>query len=400
MGRKSIPYARHSLDERDIRSVVKVLRSGFITQGPVVGEFEKAVAKSCGAKYAVAVSSGTAALHLACLAAGLKAGDEVVTSPITFVASANAVLYAGATPVFADVAPGIPNIDPGQIEAKITSNTRALIPVDFAGYPYEHARIHEIARRRGLLVIEDGCHALGAQYRVNSKWHRVGSCAHADVCIFSFHPAKAITTGEGGMLTTNNRDLYERLLDLRTHGIVKDAARFRPLPEKSRQTEKPGGWYYEMQSLGFNYRITDFQCALGLSQLKRLDAFIAGRREIARIYDQAFKNFPLTGSLKPSADQKSAYHLYVLQLNLENLTAGRAEIFAAMRSHGLGVQVHYIPIPEQPYYRGMGYGAERFPAAERYYERAMSLPLFPQMLPAEIRRVIHIVQKILRRFTK
>ena len=295
-----IPYGRHYIDDEDIAEVIKVLKSDFITQGPKIKEFEDALCKYTGAKYAVAVSSGTAALHLACLASGIGRGDEVITSPITFVASANCVLYCGGIPLFVDIQNDTLNIDPEKIISKITNKTRAIIPVHFAGHPCDLEEIHSIAKKYRLFVIEDACHALGAEYRGT----KIGSCQYSDMTVFSFHPVKSITTGEGGAILTNNETLYEKLLTLRTHGITKDKEKWKAREE--------GDWYYEMQYLGYNYRITDFQCALGISQLRKLDRFISRRREIARIYTERLSR--VEGIILPVERQyvKYAWHLYTI----------------------------------------------------------------------------------------
>src|SRR3989338_10997620 len=298
-GRMMLPYGRQWIDEDDIKAVVEVLRSDWLTKGPKVEEFEKAMAEYCGAKYAVAVSSGTAALHLACLVAGIKQGDEAITSPITFVASANCVLYCGGKPVFADIDKDTYNIDPAEIKKKITKKTRAIIPVHFAGLPCDMGAIKKIAEEYDLIIIEDACHALGAEYgiqnpglRTKEEWIKVGSCSHSDMAVFSFHPVKHITTGEGGAVLTNNEKFYEKLLLFRNHVITKDPEKFTnkdlafPLSSEP-LIHNPNPWYYEMQELGFNHRITDMQCALGISQLRKLDSFISRRRKIVSIYNQA-----------------------------------------------------------------------------------------------------------------
>ncbi|MFC1668484.1 UDP-4-amino-4,6-dideoxy-N-acetyl-beta-L-altrosamine transaminase, partial [Chlamydiota bacterium] len=340
---KYIPYGRQSIDEDDIQAVIDVLRSDWITQGPKIEEFENKLADYCGAKYTVAVSSGTAALHIACLAAGIKEGDEVITSPITFAASANCVLYCGARPVFADIKTETINIDPKEIEKNITKKTKAIIPVHFAGYPCDIKLIHSIAKKHNLIVIEDGCHALGAQYKSKDKWVKVGSCKHSDMTVFSFHPVKNITTGEGGAVTTNNMNLYKRLKALRSHGIYKD-----------KKTLEKGPWYYEMRELGFNYRITDFQCTLGISQLKKLDIFLKKRKDIVKRYSKAFKDNPYFDVFIETEDTNASWHLYPIMLK-NTYKKKRKEIFNNFRQRGLGVQVHYIPVYWQPYYKKLGF---------------------------------------------
>ncbi len=309
---KHIPYGRQFIDKDDIKEVVKVLKSDWLTQGPMVRKFEEALAKYCGAKYAVAVSSGTAALHLACIAAGLKKGDEAITSPITFLATPNAVLYTGARPVFADIEHDTVNINPEEIRKNITKDTKVILPVHFAGLPCDMPKIAKIAGKHNLVVIEDACHALGAEYKTNEKWVKIGSCKHSDMTVFSFHPVKHITTGEGGAITTNDRRIYERLKALRTHGIYKD-----------KNTAKKGPWYYEMRELGFNYRLTDFQCALGLSQLKKLNRFIRRRREIVKMYEESFKANEFFSLPEEVENVKSSWHLYAIRLKDERENRAR-----------------------------------------------------------------------------
>jgi UDP-4-amino-4,6-dideoxy-N-acetyl-beta-L-altrosamine transaminase len=369
-----IPYSRQKIDEDDIQAVNNVLRSDWITQGPKIAEFEKRVASYCGSKYAVAVSSGTAGLHLACLAAGISSGDEIITSPITFVASANCALYVGARPVFADIRPDAYHIDVKELKKKITKKTKAIIPVDFAGHPCDMDAINQIAKDNGLVVIEDAAHSLGAKY----KGRRVGT--FADMTIFSFHPVKHITTGEGGMIVTDNKEYYEKLLLLRSHGITRDSSRFTSCDSRS-----TAAWYYEMQNLGFNYRITDFQCALGISQMDKLDSFVQRRREIAAEYDRAFQESEEI--IKPSelAGCRSSYHLYPIQFK----TLNRNEVFTALRAKGIGVNVHYIPVHLQPYYRKtFGYRTGDFPVAELYFNSCISLPVHQGMTDDEISYVI------------
>jgi perosamine synthetase len=330
-----LPYGRQSVDEADIEAVVEVLRSDWLTTGPKVAEFEEAFATRVGAAHAVSFSSGTAALHAAAFAAGLKPGDEAITTPLTFAATANCVLYQGATPVFSDVAVDTLNLDPEQLEKKISPKTRALLPVDYAGHPPDLAPILEIAQRHMLIVIEDACHALGAEYR----GRRVGGIA--DMTVFSFHPVKHITTGEGGMVATNNPQFAETLRRFRNHGISSDA----------RQRQSAGQWHYEMVLLGFNYRLPDIVCALGIQQLKKLDANLTRRREIAARYEDAFREIP--GVVPPAVrpEVNPAWHLYPIRLNLEKLTADSGEVFRALRAENIGVNVHYIPVHLHPYYR-------------------------------------------------
>lgn len=369
-----IPYGHQWIDEKDIEEVAKVLKTDWITQGPKVEEFEKTVAEYCQVKYAVAVSSGTAALHSAYVAAGISFGDEVITTPLTFAATAYTISHLGGKPVFADIQEDTLNIDPKEIEKKITKKTKAIAPVDFAGHPCDYDKISKIAKKYKLLIIEDAAHALGSEY----KGKRIGS--FADLTILSFHPVKAITTGEGGMILTNNKDFYEKLKIFRHHGIIKK-------PEK-------GGWYYEIENPGYNYRLTDFQCALGLSQLKKIDKFIKRRREIVAKYNQAFKNVKEIIIPKERNYVKSAWHLYVIQLQLDKLKVNRKKIFEVLQKEGIGVQVHYIPLHLQPFYqKKFNYKKGGFPIVERYYERAITLPLFPKMTNKEVDKVIKVVKE-------
>jgi perosamine synthetase len=374
-----LPYGRQAIDDADIQAVVDVMRSDWLTTGPKVGEFEEAFSARVGAAYAVSVSSGTAALHAAAFAAGLKAGDEAITTPLTFAATANCVLYQGATPVFADVTADTINLDPVEVAKKISAKTRAILPVAYAGHPADLAAIIEIARQHGLVVIEDACHALGAEY----GGRRVGSIA--DMTVFSFHPVKQITTGEGGMVTTNDPKLAETLRRFRNHGISSDA----------RQRQSAGQWHYEMVLLGFNYRLPDIVCALGIEQLSRLDANLARRREIAEIYTSAFRAIP--GVIPPAvrAEANPAWHLYPIRVDLAKLTADRAQIFRALRAENIGVNVHYIPVHTHPYYRErFGFKGGEFPVAEGAYERLISLPMFHAMRDQDVQDVIAAVAKV------
>jgi perosamine synthetase len=374
-----LPYGRQSISEEDIQAVVDVLRSDWLTTGPKVAEFEEALAAQVGAKYAVAFSSGTAALHGAAFAAGLKPGDEAITSPLTFAATANCVLYQGARPVFADVSPDTLNLDPDRMAERITPHTRAVLPVDYAGHPADLDPILALAERHGVTVIEDACHALGAEY----KGRRTGSIAHMSV--FSFHPVKHVATGEGGMVTTDRADLAENLRRFRNHGISSDA----------RQRQASGQWHYEMVLLGFNYRLTDVACALGISQLKKLDANLARRREIAARYTAAFRD--LRGVIAPSVrpDVNPAWHLYPIRINTSQLKKDRAYVFRALRAENIGVNVHYIPVHLHPYYRDQfGYRGGEYPIAETAYGQLISLPMFHAMTDQDVEDVIAAVSKV------
>ncbi len=380
-----LPYGRQSVDEADIAAVVEVLRSDWLTTGPKVAEFEEAFAARVGAAHAVSFTSGTAALHAAAFAAGLKAGDEAITTPMTFAATANCVLYQGAAPVFADVSADTLNLDPEQIEKKISPRTKAILPVDYAGHPAELTPIIETARRHGLVVIEDACHALGAEY----DGRRVGSIA--DMTVFSFHPVKHITTGEGGMVATNNPQFAETLRRFRNHGISSDA----------RQRQNAGQWHYEMVLLGFNYRLPDIVCALGIQQLKKLDANLARRREIAALYTAAFRD--VSGVIPPVVrpEANPAWHLYPIRLDPEKLSADRAQIFRALRAENIGVNVHYIPVHLHPYYRErFGYKGGEFPVAEDAYSRLISLPMFHGMSDQDVKDVIAAITKVFSTYSR
>ena len=372
-----IPYGKQTIDEKDIQAVVEVLRSDYLTTGPKIEEFEKCVADYVGAKYAVAVNSGTAALHIACLAAGIKEGDEVITSPITFAASANCVLYCGGTPVFADIDENTYNISPDEIERRVTERTKAIIPVHYTGQPCDMDAIMDIAGKHNLLIIEDGAHALGASY----KGRKIGSIAH--MTCFSFHPVKPITTGEGGMVVTNSEELYKRLILFRSHGITRD---------ETMMTEQQGDWYYQQLELGYNYRITDISCALGLSQMDKLDGFLERRRQIAKRYNEAFCDVSQIKIPMQLADCESGWHLYVIQVKADY----RKEIFDNLRKSGIGVNVHYIPVYKHPYYQRNGYADVCCKNGEVFYERAISLPIFPLLTDVQQDYVIEQVLKIVK----
>ena len=380
-----LPYGRQSIGEEDIQAVVDVLRSDWLTTGPKVAEFEEACAAWVGTKHAVSFSSGTAALHGAAFAAGLKAGDEAITTPMTFAATANCVLYQGAAPIFADVSADTLNLDPEQVAARISRRTRALFPVDYAGHPADLDAIQELAAKNGLIVIEDASHALGAEY----KGRRAGSVA--DMTVFSFHPVKHLATGEGGMVTTERADLAEMLRRFRNHGISSEA----------RQRQSMGQWHYEMVLLGFNYRLTDIACALGLSQLKKLEANLSRRREIAARYAAAFGDLEAVTLPAVRANVNPAWHLYPIRLNLEKLSADRGKIFRALRAENIGVNVHYIPVHLHPYYRErFGERAGEYPIAEEAYERLISLPMFHGMSDEDVEDVIRAVRKVVKNYIR
>ena len=375
----------------DIDAVADVLRGEWLTQGPVIRAFEERLAASCGARHGVAFSSGTAALHAACFAAGIGPGDEVITTPLTFVASANAVLYQQGLPVFADIKPVALTIDPDAITARLGRKTKAILPMHFAGLPCDMEQIAAIARERRLTVIEDACHALGAEWRSSDgRWQRIGNCSHSDMAVFSFHPVKHITTGEGGIVVTNQERLVGPLRAFRHHGMTN---------AHRGGCDDAEPWLMPMRSLGYNYRITDFQCALGLTQLERLEGFLQRRREIAARYHDAFTALGLICQPPDGGDHRHAWHLFVIQLPLEHLSADRAAIFRALRQAGVAVNVHYLPVHLQPYYRErFGYMPGAYPRAEQYYERALTLPIFPRMSEGDVERVIITTRDVLRRY--
>jgi len=371
-----IPYGRQDIIEADIAAVEAVLRSDFLTQGPAVPRFEQAVATYCGAAHGVAVNSATSALHLACLALGLGPGDWLWTSPNTFVASANCGRYCGAKIDFVDIDPRTYNLSVEALEAKLERAEREgrlpkiVIPVHFAGQPCDMSAIHALSRRYGFKIIEDASHAISARYGE----HRVGSCAHSDITVFSFHPVKLITTGEGGLATTNSPELAERMARLRSHGITRDAAEMTHEPD--------GPWYYQQIELGYNYRMTDMQAALGVTQLSRLDQYVARRHELAARYDDLLADLPVTCPWQ-HPDSYSGLHLYVIRLQLDRIEKTHREVFESLRAQGIGVNLHYIPVHTQPYYQQMGFKVGDYPEAERYYTEAISLPMFQTLAEAQ-----------------
>jgi len=373
-----IPYGKQTIEDDDIDAVVRVLKSDWLTQGPKVEEFEQALVDAVGATHAVAFSNGMVALMASFFVAGLKDGDEFITTPITFAATSNAGIWFGAKPVFVDIDPRTGNMDPDLIEAAITPRTKAIVPVDYAGHPADMMRIMDIAKKRGLIVIEDGCHALGAT--IDGK--RIGSIA--DLTAFSFHPVKPITTGEGGAVTTDNQEYAERLKLFRNHGITKENLKF----------PSPGGWYYEMQALGVNGRLTDIQCALGVSQLKKLDRFIEERRAIAARYRDAFADDPSIEVPQELDGVRCGWHIYPIRLR--GVWAGRrAEAFKKLREAGIGVQVHYIPVHHLPFYAERGYAASLCPKAVAYSDAELSLPVYPTLSAEDQQTVIATLKDIL-----
>lgn len=379
-----LPYGHQSLDEDDINAVVKTLRSDWLTTGPNISEFEKHFADAVGVKYAVAVSSGTAALHSALFAAGIGNGDEVITTPLTFSATANTVRYLGGQVIFADIRRDTLNIDPKKIEAHLTQKTKAIIAVDYAGHPADLDEIKALAATHHIPVIEDAAHALGAKY----KGKRVG--ALANLTTFSFHPVKHITTGEGGMITTDDLELTCRMRMFRNHGISVD----------SQQRESRGSWFYDITELGCNYRLTDFQCTLGLSQLKKLTAWVKRRNDIAAEYNAAFRDLPEIEPPEVLSGVESSWHLYVIRLNLDRFRVGRDQIFKALRCENIGINVHYIPVPWLTYYQKLGYAKGNWPVAEDAYERMISLPIWPGMSDDDRKDTIKALRKVIKSYRK
>ena len=377
-----ISYGRQWIDADDEAAVLGALRSDFLTQGPATAQFEKDIADYVGAKHCLALSSATAALHILYQAFDLGEA-EGITTPNTFVATSNAMLYVGMKPVFADIDPDTFNLSPASVEAKITERTKLLAPVHFAGLPADMKRLSAIGREHGLKIVEDASHAIGGEYAEGGK---VGNNQYADATVFSFHPVKTMTTGEGGAITTNDTELYERLLLLRSHGLVRDPAKIHG---------EQGPWIYEQQDLGFNYRITELQAALGSSQLKKLDRFVDRRREIIAAYREGLSGLNWLTLPEHYEDQRVSYHLYVLRIDFEGIGKTRAEVMAELKAKGVGTQVHYIPVHTQPYYRdhcGTAKGDQ--PHAEHYYDRCLSIPLFPAMTQADIDTVIAAVRTL------
>ncbi len=385
--KEKIFYGKQWIDEEDRRAVSEVLTNDFITCGPKVEELERALADYTGAGHVVAVSNGTAALHCACLAAGIGPGDEVITTPLTFAASANCALYCGARPVFADVEPDTYNIDPKSIEAHITEKTKAVVAVDFTGQAVKIKEIREICDRHHLIFIEDAAHSIGTRY--NEK--QVGSLA--DMTCFSFHPVKTVTSGEGGAVLTNDREFYEKLVLAHTHGITHEEAQMEEAPHE-------GSWYYEQVSLGYNYRMTDFQAALLLNQLKKLDRFVERRKEIVRRYNEAFRDIPEIILQEEIQESNTCRHLYIIRLDLERLTCTRRQFFDAMSAENVQCQIHYVPVYWFPYYKHLGYERGLCPNAEEIYKGIMSIPLYPKMSDSDVQDVIMAVRKVAGNYGK
>ena len=383
-----IPYGRQEITQADIDAVVAALKSDHLTQGPIVPAFEEAISNYCGAEYAVAVNSATSALHIACLAMGLGSGDWLWTSPITFVASANCALYCGAKVDFVDIDPRTYNLCPKSLEKKLILAERegrlpkVVIPVHLAGQPCDMAAIHALSLKYGFRIIEDASHAIGGKYRDEP----IGNCRFSDITVFSFHPVKIITTGEGGMALTNNAALAGKMALLRSHGITRDPALM--------THESDGPWYYQQVDLGFNYRMTELQAALGVSQMNRLDDYVAKRHELARRYNELLADLPVTIPWQ-HADSYSAFHLFVIRLQLGAIVRTHRQVFEAMREAGIGVNLHYIPVHTQPYYERMGFQTGDFLEAEKYYSEAISLPLYPLLSAEEQERVVTVLRQCL-----
>ena len=381
-----IPYGRQDISEVDIQAVVDVLRSDFLTQGPAVPAFEKAVADYCGAQHAVAVNSATSALHIACLALGVGKGDCVWTTPITFVASANCALYCGATVDFVDIDPRTYNLSIDRLAEKLAQAEKAgtlpkvVIPVHLCGQPCDMAGIHALSQQYGFKIIEDASHAIGGKY----KNQPIGNCRYSDITVFSFHPVKIITTTEGGMALTNSVDLDKRMALFRSHGITRDAVDMTHAPD--------GPWYYQQIELGYNYRMTDLQAALGLSQMQRLDAFVAKRHTIARRYDELLAGLPINIPFQ-HPDIYSGMHLYVVRLRLDDIGKSQREVFEVLRAVGIGVNLHYLPVYKHPYYEELGFQAGHCAEAEQYYAEAISLPMYPGLTEEQQDQVLHALDK-------
>lgn len=382
-----IYYGKQWIDENDIYAVDEVLRSDYVTCGPKTQELERSLEQYTGARHAVAVSNGTAALHCACMAAGIGAGDEVITTPLTFAASANCALYCGAKPVFADVEEDTYNIDPKSIEEKITDKTKAVVAVDFTGQAVKHREIREICDRHHLIFIEDAAHAIATTY----NGVQVGNLA--DITTFSFHPVKTITGGEGGAVLTNSDALYQKIQLVHTHGITHD-------PVLMEEPVHEGPWYYEQIMLGYNYRITDIQAALIVSQMKKLDQFKARRKQIVKMYDEAFAQIPEIIVQKEIAESDTCRHLYIIRLDTEKLSCTRREFFDAMSAENVQCQIHYVPVYWFPYYQKLGYKKGLCPVAEEVYKGIMSIPLYPRMTDQDVSDVIHAVKKVVENYRK
>jgi perosamine synthetase len=389
-----ISYGRQHIDEQDIQAVVECLRSSALTQGPIVEKFEQAVSAYTGARYAVAVSSGTAALHIAALAAGIGPGKSILTSPITFVATSNSAIYAGGSVHFADIDSESLNINPVEIAKKLErhSEIKVVIPVHFSGLTCDMVAVKQLADDFGAVVVEDAAHALGSRYVDGTM---VGNCKYSLMTVFSFHPVKSITTGEGGLVTTNDENIYRKLLRLRSHGINKNTDNYLS-PNNATTNGLSNPWYYEMQEIGFHYRITDIQCALGVSQLKKINHFIRRRRALVNRYDLSFADSTLIRPAQVSGRNESAHHLYPVRINFAELGISRAKFMNDLRQNGVTTQVHYIPVTIQPFYQRLGFKVEDYPHANKYYAEALSLPLYVDLSDAQQESVISLVLELLR----
>ena len=398
-----IPYGKHYLDEEDIQAVVDVLRNGWLTQGPKIKELEDEVAAYVGSKYAIAVSSGTAALHLACLALNITTNSKVVTSTNTFVASANCIKYVDATPVFCDINPKTLNIDVNCYKELLESNADidALIPVHFGGLPCDMDTIYKLSHKKRVKIIEDASHAFGATYKSGG---RVGNCKYSDITTFSLHPVKGITSGEGGLITTNSDEIYNRLQLLRSHGICKGNFDLPGISEpgddliyKNEAIDDGllNPWYYEMQTLGYNYRITDIQCALVLSQLKKIDKFIKRRRDIVKLYDEKLKGIENLSRTQVNWRDQSANHIYVVRINFSKIGKKRGQVMRSLLEKGVGTQVHYIPVTKQPYYNNLGYKSENYPNSEEYYDEALTIPVYYSLSDERVDYVVQCLKEVL-----
>lgn len=379
-----IYYGRQSVNEQDIKAVEEVLRSDFLTQGPSIERFEQRVADYCGAKYAVAVTNATSALHIACKSAGLSHGATLWTSPITFVASANCGRYCGAEVDFVDIDDKSYNMSADELEKKLAAGDKpkVVVPVHLCGQSCDMEKIYALSKKYSFTIIEDASHALGAMY----KDTRVGSCCYSDMTVFSFHPVKIITTGEGGMVLTNNKKLYEKLVLYRSHGITRDASKM--------TKEADGPWYYQQIELGYNYRMTDIQAALGYSQMERLDTFVARRRQLAQRYDELLADLPIRIP-KQSVDTNSSWHIYVVRLDKTRTSKSKVEVFEEMKKRGVTLNLHYIPVHLQPYYQALGFKQGDFPASERYYEEAFTLPIYYELTDEQQNQVVGALREVL-----
>lgn len=380
-------YGKQTIDENDINAVVEVLKSDFLTQGPAIEKFEKFVADYCGAKYAVAVTNATSALHIACLAAGLGKGDTLWTSPITFTASANCGRYCGANVDFVDIDNNTYNMSVEELEGKLTKAEvlpKVLVPVHLAGQSCDMEKIHALAKKFNITVIEDASHAIGADYEDT----KVGCCKYSDMTVFSFHPVKIVTTGEGGMVLTNNKDMYDKLLLYRSHGITR-------APELMTK-EADGPWYYQQIDLGFNYRMTDMQAALGYSQMHKIDEFVARRRELAARYNELLKDLDMLKLPYQDESTASSWHLYIVRVDFSKISKTKKQIFAEMKDKGICLNLHYIPVHTQPYYEKLGFKQGDFPVSEKYYEEAFTLPLYYSLTNEQQDYIIEALKEVLK----